>query len=111
MKRWGGIFIFILASLAVPALAVEYTAGDARDPFTSFAREAAKPDAAGKPEEPFELSGLVWGNAMPQAILNGTIIRVGDKIDSAEVLEISKEGVRLKSGSEELWVRPKSGLP
>ena len=107
MRRWLGVFIFLFFFWACPAGAVEYTAGDLRDPFTGFSRQAAKPEAVGNPEAVFQLSGLVWGGFLRQAIIDGKIVHVGDKIGGAEVLEISKEGVRLKSGSEEFWIHPK----
>ena len=110
MRRSLGIFAFLSLFCACPAGSVEYTAADLRDPFSGFNKEVVKLEATEKPEASLQLSGLVWGGHLTQAIIDGRIVHVGDKIGSADVLEISKEGVRLKTGSEEVWIRPKENL-
>jgi type II secretory pathway component PulC len=39
------------------------------------------------------VSGLIWGGNIPQAIINGKILKEGDTVEGAEILEIKKEGV------------------
>ena len=41
------------------------------------------------------VQGLVWGGAVPQAIINNKVVNMGDVIEGAEVIEISKNGVIL----------------
>ena len=51
-----------------------------------------------KPPEQYGLAhlqvqGIVWGTEMPQAIINNTVVRVGEIIGEVEILDIRKEGV------------------
>jgi hypothetical protein len=51
-----------------------------------------------KPETPIpslSLEGIVWGGIFPQAIINGSIVKEGDKISDAEVLKIEKNEIKL----------------
>lgn len=48
------------------------------------------------------LEGIVTTKDEPTAIINGKIVRVGDKISSATVMEIKKDQVRVKSGNKEV---------
>ena len=41
----------------------------------------------------FQVSGLVWGQAAPKAIINDNVYGVGDELDGAKILNISKEGI------------------
>jgi hypothetical protein len=41
------------------------------------------------------VQGVIWGGIMPQAIINNKIVNIGDVIEGAEVIEISKKGVTL----------------
>lgn len=47
------------------------------------------------PSTPLIVQGLAWGEAKPQAIINNKVFTIGDVIEGAEVIEISKEGVTL----------------
>lgn len=42
---------------------------------------------------PLVVSGVIWGGNIPQAIINGKILKEGDSIEGVEILEIKKEGV------------------
>lgn len=39
------------------------------------------------------MEGLIWGGPQPQAIINGSVLNVGDEISNAKVKHISKNGV------------------
>lgn len=41
----------------------------------------------------FKVSGMVWGDVAPKAIINDNVYGVGDVIDGAKISEISKEGI------------------
>ena len=41
------------------------------------------------------INGIVWGDMQPQAIINGTVVNVGDEVSEAKVLSISQNGVQL----------------
>jgi len=40
-----------------------------------------------------KLSGLIWNSTRPQAIINGQVVEVGDKILETEIIRIHKLGV------------------
>ena len=43
----------------------------------------------------FKLSGIVYHPRKRKAIINNTIVKIGDRIDGAEVVEISEKSVKL----------------
>ena len=50
----------------------------------------------------FRLEGILWDdNAKPTAIVNGKIVREGDKIDSAKIVQIQKDSVIINDGSKD----------
>jgi len=60
-----------------------------------------KKESGGKVEEyeifnpatPLILQGVTWGGVMPQAVINSTVYHVGDVIQGAKIIKISKQGV------------------
>ena len=52
------------------------------------------------------LQGIFWGTDRPQAIINRRILSVGDTIEGAEVTAISKEGVTLTHGGQQVELKP-----
>lgn len=42
---------------------------------------------------PFVINGLVWGTAVPQAIINGKVLKIGDTIEEVRIVTIDKTGV------------------
>ena len=47
------------------------------------------------PVENFVVSGLVWNSARPQAIVNDTVVSIGDMIGVAKVTNIERDGITL----------------
>ena len=43
----------------------------------------------------FTVSGLIWNSDLPQAILDGQIVTIGDLIKNWTIVNISKEGVEV----------------
>ena len=39
------------------------------------------------------VQGVIWGDNLPQAIINNKVVKVGDRLGSVDVIDISKEGV------------------
>jgi len=83
---------------------IKYTGFDVkRDPFAApekIAKMIEKPadlDEAGtKIQLPkIELQGIIWAKNMPQAIINGAVMKVGDFIEEFEIKEISRNGIIL----------------
>jgi len=90
---------------------IEYKAQDLKDPFQP-PREEKKPEEEPKteitpeviPEIPLpslEIQGLVWGGNLAQAIINKKIIRIGDMIEGARIIDINKEGIIISFNKRE----------
>jgi len=47
------------------------------------------------PSVPLIVQGVIWGGAMPQAIINNRVINIGNVIEGAKVIDINKKGVVL----------------
>lgn len=86
--------------------AIEYKAEELRDPFEEYAIETKE-----KTEEKVEVTpaiieeeiilpppalniqGIVWGGELAQAIINNKVVKVGDVIEEAELIDIQREGI------------------
>jgi hypothetical protein len=68
------------------------------------------PSAEWRPEtaasSSFQLQGLFWNIATPQAIINRKTVSVGDSIENGKVASISKEGVILSLDGREVLLKP-----
>ena len=80
----------------------KYSAKGLRDPFkTPFENKylvsagPITPDSAGGALSLLKLQGVIWGGKFPQAIINGKVVKIGDTIDRALVVDITKDGVVL----------------
>lgn len=126
---------FSLSGQDVNALAVSLAqnmegALDFRDPFqVSLPRKPVEIDMASPPAPSqanlpagldsfsFSVSGLAWGTDKPRAIINERVLGIGDVFTTAdasekiEVVDISKEGVLVKYGNQQLLLKRASGLP
>lgn len=71
---------------------------------TSLARPPSASISKKLPE--FTVQGLVWGQTAPQAIINNKVVSIGDTIDDAKVIDISKEGVRLLYQNDIILIKP-----
>jgi hypothetical protein len=63
-----------------------------RDPFSGTS-------AVGQASE-FVLSGILWDPTQPLAIINGTMVGVGEQLEDVFVLEIRQDSVTLTDGME-----------
>ncbi len=83
---------------------IGYTAQDLRDPFSSVIPEIAVESPIEErpvekiPEIPvfppeLNVQAVVWGSPVPQAVINGEILRIGDTIDGAKITNITREGI------------------
>ena len=101
---------------------VEYNGSDLRDPFqTWIAKDAAPPapESSATPEQPeivapppvLDIQGVFWGGSFPQAIINNTIVREGDSVQNAKILNITQGNIKLLYANREFSVAtPASGL-
>ncbi len=82
---------------------LSYTASELKDPFEDNlkkyeAQEAVKEtgaEEAAKTLPTFLVQGIIWGGSLPQAIIDDSVVKVGDTIKEAEVIAIDKEGITL----------------
>lgn len=90
---------------------LHYRGADLRDPFMDYLPkekeikiskvQEEKEKKERKSEEilttlsSFSVQGIAWGGKLPQAIIDGTVVKIGDIIKEAEVIDIDKEGVTL----------------
>ena len=96
---------------------VEYTADNLRDPFDP---EPVKEDdddeeelisPAPAPLPNLEVQGIVWGSALPQAIINNRVVKIGDIIQGVRVVDISKKGITVfYSGRQQLIASPAANM-
>ena len=84
---------------------MEYGSDSLRDPFKKYLvkDEPKEPsqENAGSTEpkldlNKFKVQGIIWGVNMPQAIINSSVLTIGDLIEGAEILSIEKQGVTLR---------------
>ena len=55
-----------------------------------------------EPSSPMTLKGTIVGGKRPIAIINDRFMRIGDRIDNYQLVEIDKDMVKLISGNHEL---------
>ncbi len=66
-------------------------------------RKNPQPTPLSVPVQPptLMLQGILWGTARPQAIINRKIVSVGDTIENAEILSVSREGVMVSFNGQQ----------
>jgi len=89
---------------------VEYSADKLRDPFQGAVSE----QGVGGPgtenaASSLSISGIVSGEKMSQAIINGKVVKVGDTIEGFNVIDINLDGVTVSSGSFQYVVPAPAG--
>ncbi len=102
--------LFLLAYIYVSIANAEYNAGELRDPFKSYLPESNLSKTSStilKELSKLDLSGIMWGEDMPLAIINGKVYKVGDAILGINIVEINKQGVLLKYQGESFILKPK----
>lgn len=66
-----------------------------RDPFAIGDNKLAEGPKPVIQFSGFTLSGIVWGPHGYQALVNDYVVRVGDQVNGARVVKITKDGVEL----------------
>ena len=83
---------------------VVYDAERLKDPFMPPQTKENKeplPESVLKPKAPevvppaLIIQGIIWGGSSPQAILNQKIVKIGDTLEGARIIDIKKEGVTI----------------
>lgn len=102
---------------------IEYGAESARDPLVSPfspawlvesppAQTPATPPPPAEPAEapPVTVQGIILGGPRPQALIDRKLYEVGDMVDGARIVSITREGVAMAVGGSVVVVRPPSPL-
>lgn len=81
---------------------VEYSADEAKEIFQSRLTNITPlsggvPTAGPQEIKPPHLTtqGVIWQTDLPQAIINNKVVKIGDIIEGAEIIEIDKSGVEI----------------
>lgn len=103
------VIFFCMALACNELLAVEYTGKKYKDPFGGTVVEVSAP-VAPKPKDPLNLQGIVWNTKNPQVVINGKVLSIGNEIEGAKVMEITKGAVKMKylNHDEEFILKLKS---
>lgn len=88
--------LFITLLLGSPLLYADTLPADPTRPLATFFAT----DKQVAPDQGYILSALITGKSNPSAVINGQRVQVGDRVDGAEVMNISKQGVTLNTGTE-----------
>ncbi len=82
-------------SIARPT--VSYQAFSLKDPFLGRKKIVASGDGQVEVSEiqppVLNIQGIVWGGDIPQAIIDGKVVRIGDIVANAHIVDISQKGV------------------
>lgn len=75
-----------------------------RDPFTVIPIISAKPVSAG-----ISLRGIMWDPLHPMAIVNDSVVTIGDTVQGATVVDIQKDRVTVHTGENYMELRIEEG--
>jgi len=64
-------------------------------PTETIVRPPPPPRPQEVPPPQLTITGVVWNSDRPQAIVNGQVVDVGDKISEAEVIAIDNTGITI----------------
>jgi len=65
-----------------------------------------------KPKMPsIKITGLIWNSQLPQAIINGQIVNIGDKIGDAQIIDIRQSAVDFSFNGDTVTVITQKETP
>jgi len=91
----------VLAAVLAVATAAQVFAADLRDPMRPPNAPAAVMSPVGAPAS-LQLQAVIGTGATCVAIVNGKVVRVGDKVDGAVIDEISDTSIRYTRAGKHL---------
>jgi hypothetical protein len=78
---------------------VEYKTESLKNPFQGYLKKPEAEAASGKQQEvpppTLTIQGIIWGGELPQAIIDNKVVKVGDVIQEARIIDINKYGVTI----------------
>lgn len=88
---------------------IEYTSSSYRDPMkvpgSILGDSSRAPQERAAISHNLILKGISLAEDKPKAIINDKVLGVGDEIDGVKVLDITKEGVKVQMGTEEIILK------
>lgn len=79
---------------------LEYKADGLRDPFEGYIVRKEEQKVSTVPSQEVSVSpptltvqGIIWGGRLPQAIINNKVVKIGDTIEGAQIMDIKKKGI------------------
>ena len=72
---------------------IEYEAQGLKDPFQEEKIVIKKEVIEIKPLPSLQIQGIVWGGAVPQAIINNKVVKIGDTIGQVRIIDITRGSV------------------
>ena len=72
---------------------VQYDSQGVRDPMESLLPKEAAKDAENVTPPSITVTGIVWGSNMPEAIVNDQVVKIGDEIAGAKIVDIARHGI------------------
>jgi hypothetical protein len=68
-------------------------------------REAMPKEKATLPLPALTIEGIIWNTHMPQAIVNGDVVRIGDTIAGVTITNIEKQGITIDYSGEPVLIK------
>jgi hypothetical protein len=88
----------------------EYSSG--QDPFKNLlqlylyqTRKAKPVEKAILPLPKLMIEGIIWNTHMPQAIVNGQVVRIGDTVSGVKIMKIEKQGITIDYSGESVLIK------
>jgi len=53
------------------------------------------------------IEGLIWNSDMPQAIINGSVVKIGDYIEGVKIVGIDKKGITIDYEGQKVLISKK----
>lgn len=100
-------WVFLGFGVLAAHASVDYSGRDFKDPFFHYLKAASTTKDASSGEGTFVLEGLVWDSQLPQAIVSGKVLKIGDKLEDWEIIDITNKGVKMRQGQKEIFLPKK----
>jgi hypothetical protein len=82
------------------------------DPFKNllelrlYQMRKAKPvEKSALPIPKLTIEGIIWNTYMPQAIVNGQVVRIGDTVSGVKIAKIEKQGITIDYNGETVLIK------
>jgi len=109
MKNWLKISALLISTQLIFSVALaekfRYDRHEKRDPFFVSAERPQANEANTQTPSNFKIEGVIIDpGGASMAIIDGTIIKLGEQVGIHKVKKITKEGVLFSDGEKDFWV-------